>query len=103
MPIKIYPLGKNRDILKANTGLDHYTIKGDVLDSELETPDGMLSVWLFNFADIHEQAVKEQMLKVVMEKEGFSRLDALNYLTSYLQGVRQDEVEIHIGIDEPLN
>lgn len=90
----IRPVGRQKQRLLANAGLNQYTIDGQLTDSVVPTPTGDLRVWSFRWADIREQTVRDHMLKETMGKRGMNLKEALDYLHRVPCAVPQDQVEI---------
>lgn len=94
MSTRIYPKDPYREILKANTGLDYYTVDGEVTEDVIETPDGNKKIWLFAFSDLREPEARAQMIKIVMSNQKVSEREAINFLNGCPQGFLQSDVDL---------
>ena len=92
----IRPRGHQKQRLEANTGLDHYTVDGDVTAAVSNSPMGLIKVWTFRYADICETVVRTHMLKETIGKRGLTLKEALDYLARVPCAVPQDQVEIEV-------
>lgn len=89
----IRPIGSQLKRLKANTGLDHYTINGEVTAEFLEIYMG-LPVWTFQYADVVEPEVRQHMLSKTMRENGWSEDRALEYLNRVRHAIPKHHVRI---------
>lgn len=92
----IRPRGPQQQRLEANTGLDHYTVDGNVAAAVFQSPMGLIKVWTFRYADICETVVRTHMLKETIGKRGLTLKEALDYLARVPCAVPQDQVDIEV-------
>jgi hypothetical protein len=90
----IRPQGEQLERLRANTGLDHYTVDGPLISSTTQTQAGLIEVWLFDFTDIIEPEVRVHMIETIMKGHKATRKEATNYLRRVPSAVPKQHVKI---------
>ena len=92
----ITPLGKYLEGLQSYSDLTYHTIDGEVTMETLKTERGDTHAWVFRWQDIREQVVRDNMVKVMMQRRNLRKREAIDYLKSIPSAVAVDEVEIRI-------
>jgi hypothetical protein len=97
----VKPIGDELERLRANVGLDHYTLKREPRISQIAWHTIEIKAWLFKLDDIEEAQVKVHMVKEKARDWGLDTISASIRLRGMSCAIPFDQVEIvEVGEDE---